>query len=62
MGRIVSENGKYSAAELLSGVGEGKIVEYQENGNKRCEGYMKDGQREGLWKFYYENAYILLPK
>ena len=37
---------------------EGVNSDYHSNGNKKMEGLIKDGKREGLWQAWYENGIL----
>ena len=37
---------------------DGRFLEHHANGEKRVEGFMKDGQAVGAWKWYYDNGKV----
>lgn len=51
---ILSGNGFEKSIILVSGTWE----EYHENGNLKCKGEYKDGNKEGTWEFYYSSGKI----
>lgn len=55
-----SENKDTSITQyaLNTGVNDGMQTEKYENGNKKFEGLMKNGKREGEWFMYFENGSI----
>ena len=47
-----------SIVTILSCAQNKKEIKYYENGNVKSEGYIKDGQANGLFRHYYENGQL----
>lgn len=50
--RVRKIESSFSEAEL----GHGKYIKYYENGNMETMGELREGQKVGIWKYYYENG------